>query len=101
MSGSDARALSGPQKAATIMLALGEAQASALFARMHEDEIRDVSVVLLCHIALTCVCCFCRQQGQRGRRRTRPTVRRRRMLAIECGTCRSGRTGTARPETLG
>ena len=46
MSGSDARALSGPQKAATIMLALGEAQASALFARMHEDEIRDVSAAM-------------------------------------------------------
>ena len=42
-----------------------------------------------------------RQQGQRGSTRTRPAVRRRRMLAIECGTCRSGRTGTARPETLG
>jgi len=35
--------LSGPQKAATLMLALGEEPASRLFARMHEDEIRDIS----------------------------------------------------------
>ncbi len=58
-------------------------------------------VVLLCHLFLARVCCLCRQQGQRGRRWTRPTVRRRRMLAIECGTCRSGRTGAARPEASG
>ncbi len=35
--------LNGPQKAATLMLALGEEHASRLFARMHEDEIRDIS----------------------------------------------------------
>ena len=35
--------LSGPQKAATFMLAVGEEHASKLFAMMHEDEIRDIS----------------------------------------------------------
>jgi flagellar motor switch protein FliG len=37
------RTLTGPEKAATIMLALPEELASSLFNRMHEDEIRDVS----------------------------------------------------------
>jgi flagellar motor switch protein FliG len=35
--------LTGVQKAAALMLALGEEHAAKLFARMHEDEIRDVS----------------------------------------------------------
>jgi flagellar motor switch protein FliG len=35
--------MSGPQKAATFMLAVGEEHASKLFAMMHEDEIRDIS----------------------------------------------------------
>ncbi len=35
--------LTGPQKAAVLMLAMGEAHAAMLFAKMHEDEIRDVS----------------------------------------------------------
>jgi flagellar motor switch protein FliG len=35
--------LTGPQKAATLMLALGEEHAAGLFARLHEDEIRDIS----------------------------------------------------------
>ena len=34
--------MSGPQKAATFMLAVGEEHASKLFAMMHEDEIRDI-----------------------------------------------------------
>ena len=46
MSGTLNRALTGPQKAATVMLALPADQASALFARMHEDEIRDVSAAM-------------------------------------------------------
>jgi flagellar motor switch protein FliG len=37
------RTLRGPQKAAVLMLALGEEHATRLFARMHEDEIRDLS----------------------------------------------------------
>ncbi len=36
-------ALTGTQKAATFMLAIGEDHASRLFAKMHEDEIRDIS----------------------------------------------------------
>jgi flagellar motor switch protein FliG len=36
-------ALSGAQKAATFMLAIGEDHASRLFSKMHEDEIRDIS----------------------------------------------------------
>ncbi len=35
--------LNGPQKAAVLMLAMGDAHAAKLFAKMHEDEIRDVS----------------------------------------------------------
>ncbi len=40
------RPLSGPQKAAALVLALGEEHAAPLFARMHEDEIRDLSVAM-------------------------------------------------------
>jgi flagellar motor switch protein FliG len=36
-------ALTGPQKAAAFMLAIGEEHAARLFAKMHEDEIRDIS----------------------------------------------------------
>jgi flagellar motor switch protein FliG len=39
-------ALTGPQKAAALMLALGEEQAAKLFARLHEDEIRDISLAM-------------------------------------------------------
>jgi flagellar motor switch protein FliG len=39
----DYRAISGPQKAAILMLALGEEQCTRLFAMMHEDEIKDIS----------------------------------------------------------
>ena len=38
--------LNGPQKAAALLLALGEEPAAGLFARMHEDEIRDLSVAM-------------------------------------------------------
>ena len=41
----EGRLLNGPQKAATLMLALGEAQCSQLFGMMHEDEIKEVSYV--------------------------------------------------------
>src|SRR6185437_5330356 len=37
------RALKGPQKAAILMMALGEDQCGRLFSMMHEDEIKDVS----------------------------------------------------------
>ena len=36
--------MTGPQKAATLMLALGEEQAAKVFGRLHEDEIRDLSL---------------------------------------------------------
>ena len=39
----DTRAMTGPQKAAALMLALGEEQCARLFGMMHEDEIREVS----------------------------------------------------------
>jgi flagellar motor switch protein FliG len=39
----DYRSLSGAQKAAILMLALGEEQCGRLFALMHEDEIKEVS----------------------------------------------------------
>ncbi|MBE9607641.1 flagellar motor switch protein FliG [Acetobacteraceae bacterium H6797] len=38
--------LSGAQKAATLMLALGEEHAARIFSRLHEDEIRDVSAAM-------------------------------------------------------
>jgi flagellar motor switch protein FliG len=37
---------SGPQKAAALLLALGDEKAAVLFARMHEDEIRDLSTAM-------------------------------------------------------
>jgi flagellar motor switch protein FliG len=41
--GDDFRSLRGAQKAAIVMLALGEEQCGRLFTMMHEDEIRDIS----------------------------------------------------------
>lgn len=38
--------LRGPQKAAALILAMGEELAASLFARMHEDEIRDLSAAM-------------------------------------------------------
>lgn len=38
--------LTGAQKAATFMLAIGEEHAARLFAKMHEDEIRDISAAM-------------------------------------------------------
>jgi len=42
----DYRGLNGAQKAAILMLALGEDQCSRLFGMMHEDEIKDVSAAM-------------------------------------------------------
>lgn len=39
----DYRSLTGPQKAAVLMMALGEESAAKLFALMHEDEIKEIS----------------------------------------------------------
>jgi flagellar motor switch protein FliG len=69
---SESRSLTGPQKAAAVLLALGEEQAAPLFARMHEDEIRDVSAAMaqLGTIPATVVEELCRefaeQIGQAG-----------------------------------
>ena len=41
----DYRGVSGVQKAAILMLALGEEQCTRLFSMMHEDEIKDISDV--------------------------------------------------------
>jgi flagellar motor switch protein FliG len=38
--------VTGPQRAAILMLALGESQCSRLFELMHEDEIKDVSAAM-------------------------------------------------------
>ena len=40
------RRLTGPNKVAAIILALGEEDAAPLFDRMHEDEIRDISAAM-------------------------------------------------------
>ena len=42
----DFRALTGPQKAAIFMMAIGEEQCTRLFAMMHEDEIKDISTAM-------------------------------------------------------
>jgi flagellar motor switch protein FliG len=42
----EARPLTGPQKAAVLMLALGEAQCAQLFSMMHEDEIKEISAAM-------------------------------------------------------
>ena len=39
----DSRTMSGPQKAAALMLALGDDQCARIFGMMHEDEIREIS----------------------------------------------------------
>ncbi|MFC0384848.1 flagellar motor switch protein FliG [Muricoccus vinaceus] len=41
-----AQVLTGPQKAAVLLLTLAEEHAEKLFARLHEDEIKDVSVAM-------------------------------------------------------
>jgi flagellar motor switch protein FliG len=43
---SGTRGLTGPQKAAALMLALAEDQAAKIFGRLHEDEIRDLSLAM-------------------------------------------------------
>jgi len=40
------RLLTGPQKAAILMLALGEEHCTRLFALMHEDEIKEISAAM-------------------------------------------------------
>ena len=42
----DYRAISGAQKAAILMMALGEEQCTRLFSLMHEDEIKDISTAM-------------------------------------------------------
>ena len=42
----EGRSLTGPQKAAALMLALGEAQCAQLFSMMHEDEIKEISAAM-------------------------------------------------------
>src|SRR5580658_1680498 len=44
--GDDPRNLGGAQRAAALMLALGEDQCTRLFAMMHEDEIKDISAAM-------------------------------------------------------
>jgi flagellar motor switch protein FliG len=42
----DVRVLGGAQRAAILMLALGEEQCTRLFGMMHEDEIKDISTAM-------------------------------------------------------
>ena len=59
----------------------------------------DVQLLLLCHklsfcaLGGTALACTCWQHGQRGRRRAKSTVRRRRIEMIDNGLWRSGRIG--------
>ena len=41
-----AQVLTGPQKAAVLLLTLAEEHSEKLFSRLHEDEIKDVSVAM-------------------------------------------------------
>jgi flagellar motor switch protein FliG len=56
-------ALTGAQKAAAFMLAIGEEHAARLFAKMHEDEIRDISQAManLGNVAAGAVEDLCRE----------------------------------------
>lgn len=40
------RVLSGPEKTAVLLLAMGEVQCAKMFAMMHEDEIKDISMIM-------------------------------------------------------
>ena len=57
------------------------------------------ALILLCHklsfcaLGGTALACTCWQHGQRGRRRAKATVRRRRIEMIDNGLWRSGRIG--------
>ena len=42
----DYRSLTGPQKAAIMMLSLGEEQAGKLFGMMEDDEIKELSQIM-------------------------------------------------------
>ena len=44
--GDTVRGIAGPQRAAVLMLALGEEQAARLFSMMHEDEIKEISAAM-------------------------------------------------------
>ena len=46
MTAEEYRAVSGPQKAAILMMALGEGQCTRLFGMLHEDEIREISAAM-------------------------------------------------------
>jgi flagellar motor switch protein FliG len=63
---SGTRNLTGPQKAAAVMLALGEDHAASLFARMHQDEIRDLSqaMAMLGTITAEQIELLCREFGE-------------------------------------
>ncbi|GGC56802.1 flagellar motor switch protein FliG [Siccirubricoccus deserti] len=63
---SGTRTLTGPQKAAAVMLALGEDHAATLFSKMHQDEIRDLSqaMAMLGTIAAEQIEQLCREFGE-------------------------------------
>ena len=65
------------------------------FAPRELERAAKESLVLLCHKRLRCVYCWIAtaQHGHRERLLTRATINRRRMVAIELGMCRSGRSG--------
>jgi flagellar motor switch protein FliG len=42
----DYRALSGPDKAAILLMSLGDEHASKMFALMSDDEIREISQIM-------------------------------------------------------
>jgi flagellar motor switch protein FliG len=63
---SGTRTLTGPQKAAAVMLALGEDHAATLFSKMHQDEFRDLSqaMALLGTITAEQIEQLCREFGE-------------------------------------
>lgn len=59
-------AMTGPQKAAALMLALGEEHCAKLFALMHEEEIKQVSVAMtrLGRVSADVIEALCQEFGQ-------------------------------------
>lgn len=62
----DLRAMTGRQKAAALMLALGEEHCAKLFGLMHEDEIKEISIAMtqLGHVSAAVIEELCRQCTQ-------------------------------------
>ncbi len=89
-------------------LSIERPSAQVLAVALSCKEGRCSELILLCHklsfcaLGGTALACTCWQHGQRGRRRAKSTVRRRRIEMIDNGLWRSGRIGMpSRPPVRG